>query len=188
MIDDKGRRQGDGIPCRSDQHAIFKAFPIDCECSFDGGIGFRRDIDTAHQAYRADIFYIRCAFQRKDGILPDGNQVLGALEQLVILVEFQGRKGGGTSERMRRPGKAMREFDSMGGQGCIHEGVIDGFADGGATERHCAVGDGFGECDDVGFEIESVGRKSRAEPTKARDDFIENQRNGIGLADSLDVL
>ena len=116
-----------------------------------------------------------------DGLLPIGLQVPGAREQVIGLVNIEGRQRRRTGQGVARIGMAVKQFYRR--LGTIHESIMYALADKHRAHGDGGIGDPLGRGHDIGKDAEAFGGETRTKPPESGDHLIEDQEDAMGVAD-----
>ena len=124
LAHDQRRRQRERVAGDADHQALVVEGAVHrlggarAQCT-----GTRREIDAGREPHGADIEHAGQTLQRHRGIGEQRLELARALEQPFVAVEIERRQSRRASERMRRVGIAVKQFDGL--LRAVHEGIID---------------------------------------------------------------
>src|SRR5665213_141445 len=180
---DKGRRQRDGVAADADHEILFGEGKLDRVIAAPARgfrIGF--EFDSRRQTDIADVGNEGRALQRMHGLFQHRLQLRGALEQSFVAIDVERCQRRGTRERMARVCVAVEQFDLVI-RAAAHECVVDLAGYDRAANRHGAIRNALREGDDIRRHAIARGGKGVAQPSEAGDDFIEDQKDSMFVAD-----
>jgi len=116
LVGKERRRQGNQRASGANEHTLVEAAIEDVDGALVGHRSSGDQLHRTHQTDVADVDHVGQTLERVDGLLEVGSQLVGALEQVLLLEDLQGSDTCSHSQRMTTVGVAMEELHlSTGG-------------------------------------------------------------------------
>ena len=144
-------------------------------CAFAGGEFYR-----AHEADVADVYHVGAVAQGVELLFKGGGEGGGAGEEVLALVDGEGRVESGGGDRVGGVGRAVEEFYQVArAVGVFGDRFKDAAAADGCAHGDGAVGQALGAGDDVWDDAGRGGVKGCAETPPSGDDFVKDEEDAV---------